>query len=121
MNDPLEERDDAEREVQTKRVLEAMDEDAQVDQLRRVLESDDARDFLWRVMGWCGIFADPMNSNFGTVAYGLGKAAIGKKLLVEINVANPQAWLAMQLKSAEAAAAASKAAAMKKMRKGRST
>jgi len=121
MTDPLEERDEVEREVADKRVVEAMDEAAQTDQLRALLEDENVRDLVWRVMGWCGIFTDPMNSNFGNVAYGLGKAAIGKKLLVEINLANPQAWLEMQLKSAKIAAEEAKAAALKRLRKGRST
>jgi len=68
-----------------------------------------------------GTWDIPMNSNFGNVAYGLGKAAIGKKLLVEINLANPKAWLAMQLKSAEIAAAHAQAEGLKRLRKGRSS
>lgn len=121
MSDPLEERDQVEREVSDKRLVEAMDEATQLDQLRTLLEDENVRDLVWRIMGWCGIFTDPMNSNFGNVAYGLGKAAIGKKLLVEINLANPKAWLAMQLKSAEVAAAHAQAEALKRLRKGRST
>jgi hypothetical protein len=121
VSDPLEEREDLVKEVADKRIVEAMDEAAQTDQLRALLEDENVRDLVWRVMGWCGIFTDPMNSNFGNVAYGLGKAAIGKKLLVEINLANPQAWLAMQLKAAAIAAEEAKAAALKRLRKGRST
>ena len=119
MTDPLEERDDAEAEVRTKRMVESMDETALLDQMRALLEEEAVRDLLWRIMGWCGIFTDPMNSNFGHVAYALGKAAIGKKLLAEINLANPEAWREMQLKAAESAAAAAKAEALKRLRKGR--
>jgi hypothetical protein len=121
MNDPLDERDEAEAEVRDKRVVESMDEAALLDQMRALLDEEPVRDLLWRVMGWCGIFTDPMNSNFGNVAYGLGKAAIGKKLLLEINLANPKAWLAMQLKAAEVAAAQAKAESLKRLRKGRSS
>lgn len=117
--DPLEEREAAEREVGNKRIVEAMDDAAQLDQLRKLLENENVRDLVWRIMGWCGIFTDPMNSNFGNVAYGLGKAAIGKKLLVEINLANPQAWLSMQLKAGEVAQVAARADALKRLRKAR--
>jgi hypothetical protein len=121
VSDPLEERDEIEREVSDKRLVEAMDEAEQLDQLRGLLEDENVRDLVWRIMGWCGIFTDPMNSNFGNVAYGLGKAAIGKKLLVEINLANPKAWLSMQLKAAEIAATQAQTEALKRLRKGRST
>lgn len=121
MSDPLDEREEVEKEVRDKRLVEAIDDAAVVDDFARLLEDEKVRDLVWRIMGWCGIFADPMNSNFGHVAYGLGKAAIGKKLLVEINLANPKAWLSMQLKAAEIAAAQAQAEGLKRLRKGRST
>ncbi len=100
--DPLEERDQGEAEVRRRQLLEELNEDAQRARLATLLQVEDVRDFLWLVMGWCGIFEDPMHSNFGHVAYGLGKAAIGKKLLIRINEADPSAWRLMQEKAAQA-------------------
>lgn len=120
MTDPLEERDEAEAEVREKRVIEGMDRDAELDQMRRLLESEDARDVLWRVLEWGRIFGsvhDPNNSKMSVME---GRRQLCLQLLAEINLANPQAWLAMQLKAAEVAAAAAKTEAMKKLRKGRS-
>lgn len=121
MSDPLEEREEREAEVADKRVVEAMDEAEQLNQLRRILEVEDVRDFLWRVMTWGRIFAsvhDPNNSKMSVME---GRRQLCLQLLAEINLANPQAWLSMQLKAAEVAAVAAKVEAMKRLRKERST
>lgn len=121
MTDPLEEREEREAEIQDKRIVELMDEEALLDQVRRILEIEDVRDFLWRVMTWGNIFGsvhDPNNSKMSVME---GRRQLCLQLLAEINLANPQAWLAMQLKAAEVRAAAAKAEAMKRLRKGRST
>lgn len=101
-------------EIARKRLLESLDEDNQRAALAALLADEQVRDLLWRVIEMCGIFTDPFNTNFGSVAYGLGKASIGKRLLVLINEADPNAWLQMQLKAAHVAAAAADAAAKKK-------
>lgn len=121
MNDPLDDRDEVEREVSEKRLIEAMDEEAQRDQVRRILEIEDVRDFLWRVMEWGRIFGsvhDPNNSKMSVME---GRRQLCLQLLAEINLANPKAWLAMQLKAAEIAATAAQAEGLKRLRKGRST
>lgn len=99
----LDDREDAIEHVQQKRLLEQLSNKEREEALAALLRNESVRDYLWEIIGWCGVFADPMNSNFGNVAYGLGKAAIGKKLLVEINRADPKAWRDMQLKAARAA------------------
>lgn len=118
--DPLEERDQNEAAVREHQLLEAMSDEERVAKLAALLRIEDVRDLLWQVMTWCGIYNDPMHSNFGQVAYGLGKAAIGKQLLVAINEADPQAWRLMQEKSFARVAAAARAEALKKLRRGRS-
>lgn len=121
MTDPLEERDDAQAEVQTKRLLEAMDRDGELEQLRGLLENEAVRDFLWRVMTWGHIFSsvhDPNNSKMNVME---GRRQLCLQLLAEINLASPRAWLSMQLKAAEVAAAASKAESLKRLRRERST
>lgn len=119
--DPLDEREAAAKEVADKRVVEAMDDAALVEQMRLILEDENVRDVIWRIVSKCGVFSDSMGTNFGYVGYGLGKAAIGKWLMVEINDADPQAWLSMQLKAAKAASLARKAESLRQLRKGRST
>lgn len=121
MTDPLEEREDREIEVRDKRIVESMDRDAELNQMRRVLESDDARDVIWRVLTWGNIFSSVYEPNNSKMCVMEGRRQLCLQLLAEINLANPQAWLSMQLKSAEVAAAAEKAAALKRLRKGRST
>lgn len=121
MNDPLEDREEVEREVGEKRLLEAMDEAEQLEQTRRILEIEDVRDFLWRVMTWGRIFAsvhDPNNSKMSVME---GRRQLCLQLLAEINLANPKAWLSMQLKAAEVAATQAQTEALKRLRKGRST
>lgn len=121
MSDPLEEREEREVEVQEKRVVEAMDEATQLEQVRRILEIEDVRDFLWRVLEWGRIFGsvhDPNNSKMSVME---GRRQLCLQLLAEINLANPKAWLAMQLKAAEIAATHARAEGLKRLRKGRST
>jgi hypothetical protein len=115
--DALEQREADQTEVQRRRLREEMDEEAKGQAFAQLLRNEGVRDLLWQIMGWCGIFTDPMNANFGNVAYGLGKAAIGKKLLAEINLADPQAWLEMQLKAGRAAQDEMRERSLKKLRK----
>lgn len=119
--DPLEERDQNEASVREARLLESMTEEQRMAKLATLLQNEDVRDLLWFILdSWCGIYSDPMNANFGVVAYGLGKAAIGKQLLLLINDADPRAWRLMQEKEFQRRAAELKAEALKKLRRGRS-
>lgn len=119
--DPLEERDQNEHEIRERQLLDAMSEDQRIDKLRALLGNEDFRDFVWYVLdSWCGIYSDPMNSNFGQVAYGLGQSAVGKKLLLLINDADPRAWRLMQEKHFAKRMQDAKADALKKLRRGRS-
>ena len=118
--DPLVERDQDEAAVRERQLLESMNEDARRERLAALLKNEDVRDLLWRVIEKCGIHDDPMSANFGLVAYGLGKSAIGKWLMVEINDADPQAWVQMQLRAALVKAELARVEATKRQRKGRS-
>lgn len=117
--DPLEEREEREAEVATKRVVEALDRDAELEQMRRVLESDDARDVIWRVLTWGNIFGSVYEPNNSKMCVMEGRRQLCLQLLAEINLANPQAWLSMQLKAGEVAQVAARADALKRLRKAR--
>ena len=116
--DVLDEREADAEKVELRRLLESVEEENQIAALKQLLQLEPLRDFLWRVISKCGVFDDPMNPNFGNVAYGLGKSAIGKWLMTEINVADPGAWRDMQMKAAKVTAELRRQDAAKKLRRG---
>lgn len=121
MTDPLDAGNEAEQEVRDKRLYEAMDEADQLEQVRRILQIEDVRDFLWRVLEWGRIFGsvhDPNNSKMSVME---GRRQLCLQLLAEINLADPKAWLDMQMKAASVAAQVAKAETLKRLRKARST
>lgn len=119
--DPLDERDAAEAEVRDKRVVEELDRENEGQRLARLLETEAFRDYLWGVIGKCGTLNEAWDANYGKVSYNCGRQSIGRMLIADINLANPQAWLSMQLKAAEVGQAVARTDALKRLRKGRST
>lgn len=117
--DPLEEREAAETEVRNKRVVEELDRESEGQRLARLLEDESFRDYLWSVIGKCGTLNEAWDANYGKVSYNCGRQSIGRMLIADITLANPQAWLAMQLKAGEVAQAAARADALKRLRKAR--
>jgi hypothetical protein len=118
--DPLDEREDNEAEVKRKRLLEEMAQDTEVESLTQLLQLEGVRDFLWRVISRCNTLGEPWDPNFGKASYNLGRQSIGRMLIADINLANPQAWLEMQLKAARVAQATQREEALKKLRRARS-
>jgi len=118
--DPLDEREDNEAEVKRKRLLEEMAQDTEVESLTQLLQLEGVRDFLWRVISRCNTLSEPWDSNFGKASYNLGRQSIGRMLIADINLANPQAWLEMQLKAARVAQQTQREEALKKLRRARS-
>ena len=49
-----------------------------------------------------------------------GRRSVGLMILADISVANPQAWLSMQLKAGEAAQREAREKQVKRLRQGRS-
>jgi hypothetical protein len=117
--DPLDERADAEAEVRDKRLLEELDRDNEGVRLAQLLENEGLRDYLWSVISKCGTLNEPWDPNYGKVSYNCGRQSIGRMLIADINLANPQAWLEMQLKAGRVTAAAARAEALKRLRKAR--
>jgi hypothetical protein len=118
--DPLDERDANENEVKRRRLLEEMAQENEVESLAQLLKLEGVRDLLWKLITRCNTLGEPWDPNYGKVSYNCGRQSIGRMLIADINLADPQAWLEMQLKAARAAAQAQREAALKKLR-GRST
>jgi len=119
MSDPLDEREDGEREVKTRRVREDIDAENDRIALAAMLEDERFRDYLWRVISRCGPLNEAWDANYGKVSYNCGRQSVGRQLIADINLAAPQAWLAMQLKAAEGARAEHQAVVTKRLRSER--
>lgn len=89
----------AQQQVQEKRLLEQLDRDGELGQLRELLTHESLRDFLWRVLGKCHIYESTYQRNFGDMALLEGKRQVGLWLLSEICEADPQAEIQMKQKA----------------------
>lgn len=99
MSDEPEELDDVQAHVQEKRLLEELDRDGELAQLRELMSQEPARDFLWRVLTRCHVYGVVYNKNFGDMAFAEGQRNIGLWLLSEICEADPSAEIAMKRKA----------------------
>ena len=113
----LDEREAQQAEVQRKRLLEEMDEESREAAFAAVLRNEAIRDYLWDLMRRCNVLGEPFDSNFGKSGYNMGRASVGRMILADINQADPQAWLEMQLKAARVAQASNRERALKKLRR----
>lgn len=100
--------DEVQTQVQEKRLLEELDRDGELLQLRELMAIEPMRDFLWRVLGKCHIYESTYQRNFGDMALLEGKRQVGLWLLSEICAADPLAEIAMKQKANQLAHAASK-------------
>jgi hypothetical protein len=117
--DPLEEREANEAEVQRKRLVEEIDRDNEGVRLAQLLSSEPFRDYLWDVISKCNTLGEPFDQNYGRMSYNAGRQSVGRMLIADINLANPQAWLEMQLKAARVAHQASREVALKRLKRVR--
>jgi hypothetical protein len=99
VTDEPEELEEVQAQVQEKRLLEAMDRDGELNQLRELMSQEPTRDFLWRVLNKCRVFQSTYNKNFGDMAFAEGQRNIGLWLLSEICEADPSAEIAMKRKA----------------------
>lgn len=92
---------DAQRtqDVREAQVTEAMDRETEIAQLHVLLGDEGMRDFLWRVLSKCNVFASTYSKVYGDMALNEGKRTIGLWLLSELAEANPDALLTMQTKA----------------------
>lgn len=113
--------DEVQQQVQENRLLEELDRNGELLQLRELLAHESLRDFLWRVLGKCHIYESTYQRNFGDMALLEGKRQVGLWLLSEICEADPQAEIAMKQKANQLAfAAAQKQATARARRRPRS-
>jgi len=97
--DPLDAREADQAEVRQSRQLEELDENAKVRQLTRILAQEDVRDYLWRLLCSCNVYATVANPNFGTMSMLEGRRQVGLQLLAEICEADPNAEMLMRKKA----------------------
>lgn len=100
--------EDAQQQVQERRLLEKLDRDGELAQLRELLSQEPLRDFLWRALGKCHIYESTYQRNFGDMALLEGKRQVGLWLLSEICEADPQAEIQMKAKANQLAHEANK-------------
>lgn len=98
LDDPLEP-DAREARQAEKRLLESMEDDAQVAHFRDLLQDERVRDLMWRVLAQCNIYLSTYQRNFGDMALAEGKRQVGLWLLSEICGADPNAEMLMRKKS----------------------
>lgn len=115
--DPLDAREADQAEVRLSRQLEQLTDEQQVHQLARILQSEDVRDYLWRVLCSCNIYASIADNNFGRMSMLEGRRQVGLQLLAEICEADPNAEMAMRKKSIAMVAAKKQADELKQMRR----
>lgn len=88
-----------EEAVKEARLLESIDEDAKVANLRRLLQDEGMRDFMWEVLTHCGIYRSTYNRNMGDMSHAEGQRNVGLWLLSEIADADPMAESVMKQKA----------------------
>jgi hypothetical protein len=91
--------EEAAQEVQVSRVLEALDRQGEIVQLAALLQQEDVRDLLWRLLSHCHLYGSVYNKSFGDMALAEGKRQVGLWLLSEICEADPSAEMKMRQKA----------------------
>lgn len=111
--------DQAQTQVEERRLLESLDRDGELTQLRTLLAQEGARDFLWRVLSKCHLYQSTYQRNFGDMALSEGMRQVGLWLLNEILEADPEAEILMKRKANRLAHEAARKAAEQRSRRRR--
>lgn len=64
--------------------------------LKHLLSTADGRRFVWLFLADCGVNRNPFSNNALSTSFNCGELNVGQKLLAEITVADPDAFLVMQ-------------------------
>jgi hypothetical protein len=95
-----EEEDERREDVAKKRLDEAVARLNEVGSLQALLESEAFRDFIWRVLSRCHIFASTYHDDPRRAALMEGERNIGLWVLKEVNEADPKKFTVMMEKAA---------------------
>lgn len=109
--------DETQIQVQKNRLLEQMDRDGEIAQLKALLQDEPMRDFLWRILAKCHIYESTYQRNFGDMALMEGQRQIGLWLLSLVCEADPLAEIAMKQKANRQAHEASQKQAANRRRR----
>jgi hypothetical protein len=108
-----------EEQVQERRLLEALDREGEIAQMKALLTSEATRDLLWRVLSKCNVFASVFDNNYGKMAFNEGRRSVGVWLLSEICEADPNAEMLMRQKANQLAHDVAKRERESRMRRRR--
>lgn len=68
--------------------------DQDLSDLRRILEADHGRRFIWKTLVHCGIFTSSFTGN-NTTFFNEGRRDVGLKILADVMEAKPEAYTQM--------------------------
>lgn len=84
-----------ENEVKRAKSKEKLARDSELNDIRYLLQSQQGRRFLWRLMGFCGLHEDPSHQRGDMTHQNIGRGNVARFLLAEIVEANDEAYLQM--------------------------
>ncbi len=68
--------------------------DVELADIKRILDTDFGRRFVWRLLGLAGVFQTSFTGN-STTFFNEGKRDIGLKILADVSEAKPEAYIQM--------------------------
>lgn len=93
-NKPLVKNAADESQVRQAEIKMKLLDDKNFNDLKFILDSEQGRRFMWRVLSECGVFQTSFRTS-SEIYYLEGRRSIGLKLLAEIMDCDPQAYIKM--------------------------
>jgi hypothetical protein len=75
--------------------------DTELDEVKWVLSSKKGRNYIWRLLGRCGIYTQSFHQNNSIMSFNEGRRAVGNEVLIDINEADPDGYFAMMRENRE--------------------
>lgn len=88
-----------EQQVQERRLLESLDREGELTQLKSLLTQEAARDVMWRILSYCKVYSSVFDTNCSRMSLAEGKRQVGLWLLSEICEADPSAEMLIRQKA----------------------
>jgi hypothetical protein len=76
-------------------------QDIVIADVRRIMNKREGRRFMWRLLGFSGVFEVPEPGDVGRVNFENGRKVIGTTLLMEIMQSCPEQWTTMQTEAVQ--------------------